>query len=159
MLKIAKLTDYATLLLAALAREPELRQTAAGLAERTHIGAATVSKLLKQLHRHGLVVSARGLRGGYLLARPASSISAAAILDALEGPLALTDCSAGAGHCGIESTCHTGRTWQRVNLAIRRSLHDVTLAQLAGMDTTQVRLPLLERELTHLVARGATPNR
>ena len=155
MLRIAKLTDYATLLLAALAREPERRQTAAGLAARTHIGAATVSKLLKKLHRTGLVVSARGLHGGYQLAKPASSISAAAILDALEGPVALTDCSAGEGHCGIESTCHTGRTWQRVNLAIRRSLDEITLAQLAGLDSATVRLPALERELHHLSARGA----
>lgn len=154
MLKIAKLTDYATVLLAALAREPERRQTAAGLAERTHIGAATVSKLMKQLQRKGLVVSARGLHGGYQLARPADAISAAAILDALEGPFALTDCSAGEGHCGIESICHTGRTWQRVNLAIRRSLHDVTLAQLAGMDASAVRLPALERELHHISVRG-----
>ena len=155
MLRIAKLTDYATLLLATLAREPELRQTAAGLAARTHIGAATVSKLLKQLQRTGLVVSTRGLHGGYQLAKPASTISAAAILDALEGPVALTDCSAGEGHCGIESTCHTGRTWQRVNLAIRRSLDEVTLAQLAGLDAANVRLPALERELHHITVRGA----
>ena len=69
--------------------------------------------------------------------------------------MALTDCSAGEGHCGIESTCHTGRTWQRVNLAIRRSLHDVTLAQLAGLDGGNVRLPALERELRALTARTA----
>lgn len=153
MLRIARLTDYATVLLAALAHDPGRRQTAAGLAACTHIGAATVSKLLKQLQRTGLVVSARGLRGGYQLARPAVSISAAAILDALEGPMALTECAAGAGHCDIESTCHTGRTWQRVNQAIRRSLHDVSLAQLAGMDTSQLRLPALERELHHISAR------
>lgn len=159
MLRIAKLTDYATVLLAALAREPDRRQTAGALADSSHIGAATVSKLLKQLQRTGLVISARGLHGGYQLARPASQITAAAILDALEGPIALTDCSAGEGHCGIESTCHTGRTWQRVNLAIRRALQDVTLAQLAGMDATAVRLPSLDRELRPIVVRGAPGGR
>ena len=55
-------------------------------------------------------------------------------MDALEGPLALTDCAAGHGHCGIEETCRVGRGWQRLNLAIRRSLADVSLAELAGLD-------------------------
>ncbi len=147
MLRISKLTDYATVLLAALAQEPEQRHTATALAEQTHVALPTVSKLLKQLQRAALVTSARGLHGGYQLARPAAQISAAAILDALEGPLALTDCSAGHGHCGIESTCRVGRVWQRLNLAIRRSLYEVSLAQLAGLDGTQVRLPELEKEM------------
>jgi Rrf2 family protein len=95
---------------------------------------------LKQLHRAHLVISSRGLHGGYQLARPANEISAAAILDALEGPLALTDCAAGHGHCGIEETCRVGRGWQRLNLAIRRSLADVSLAQLAGLDAVPVAL-------------------
>jgi FeS assembly SUF system regulator len=147
MLRISKLTDYATVVLAALAEQPEKVQTATALAEHTHIAAPTVSKLLKQLQRAGLVTSTRGLHGGYQLSRPATQISAAAILTALEGPLALTDCSAGHGHCGIEQTCRVGRAWQRVNHAIRRSLHEVSLAQLAGIDSAQVRLPALEREL------------
>ncbi len=145
MLRISRLTDYATVLLATLACEPETRHTATSLALRTRLGAATVSKILKQLHRSGLVLSSRGVHGGYRLAKPASDISAAAILDALEGPLALTDCAAGSGHCEIESSCRVGRSWQRVNLAIRRSLYDVSLAQLAGLEhETQPieRLPL-----------------
>jgi FeS assembly SUF system regulator len=153
MLRISKLTDYATVILGALAGEPAGLQTATALAERTHIAVPTVSKLLKQLHRAGLVSSTRGLHGGYQLARPAAEISAATILDALEGPLTLTDCSAGAGHCGIEQTCRVGRTWQRLNHAIRRSLHEVTLAQLAGIDAVQPRLPALEREIK-LAVRG-----
>jgi len=81
-------------------------------------------------------------------------ISAADILDALEGPVALTDCSAGHGHCGIESNCRAGRVWQRLNLAFRRSLTEVTLAQLAGIDSTQVRLPALEREVKLPIPRS-----
>jgi FeS assembly SUF system regulator len=154
MLRLSRLTDYATVILAALAEDPARVQTAASLAERTGVGAPTVSKLLKQLHRAGIVNSTRGLRGGYRLARPASQISAAAILDALEGPLALTDCSAGQGQCEIEHTCSVGRAWQRVNLAIRRSLYEVSLAQLAGIDATQVRLPALEREMKAALTRG-----
>ncbi len=147
MLRISRLTDYATVLLAALAGEPQRVQTAAALAAQTHIAAPTVCKLLKQLQRAGLVISTRGLHGGYQLARPAAQISAAAILDALEGPVALTDCAAGHGNCEIEETCRVGRVWQRLNLAIRRALYDVSLAQLAGLDAAPARLPALEREM------------
>jgi FeS assembly SUF system regulator len=134
MMRITRLTDYATVILGVLAAEPERMHTAAALAARTRIRAPTASKLLKQLHRANLVNSSRGLHGGYQLARPAQEISAAAILDALEGPVALTDCAAGHGQCGIEATCRVGRGWQRLNRVIRRSLADVSLAQLAGID-------------------------
>ena len=153
MLRISRLTDYATVLLAALASEPQRVQTAVSLAEQTRIAAPTVSKLLKQLQRAGLVTSTRGLHGGYQLARPAAEISAAAVLDALEGPVALTDCSAGQGQCEIEQTCRVGRVWQRLNLAIRRALYDVSLAQLAGLDAPPARLPALEREMKAAAAR------
>lgn len=154
MLRISRLTDYSTVLLAALAEEPQRVQTAASLAGQTRIAAPTVSKLLKQLQRAGLVVSTRGLHGGYQLARPAAQISAAAILDALEGPVALTDCSVGHGNCEIEETCRVGRVWQRLNLAIRRALYDVSLAQLAGLDAAPARLPTLEREMKAAAARS-----
>ena len=153
MLRISKLTDYATVILAALAEQPDHVLTSAALAQATRIAAPTVSKLLKQLQRAGLVTSTRGLHGGYQLARPATQISAAAILDVLEGPVALTDCSVGHGKCGIEETCRVGRVWQRLNLAIRRSLYDVSLAQLAGIDSTQVRLPELEHEMKTATTR------
>ena len=158
MLRISRLTDYATVLLAALASEPQRLQTAAALAEQTRIAAPTVSKLLKQLHRAGLVSSTRGLHGGYQLARPAAQISAAAILDALEGPVALTDCAAGHGNCEIEETCRTGRVWQRLNLAIRRALYDVSLAQRAGLDAAPARLPSLERDMKAAASRSRVPS-
>src|SRR5262252_5106717 len=146
MLRIGKLTDYATLLLATLAADRASLLTAARLSEKTHIAPPTVAKLMKQMHRAGLVNSARGTHGGYQLARGPEHISAAAILDALEGPIALTECSAGSGQCGIEHTCSVGRTWQRLSLAVRRSLNEVSLAQLAGLDTRTPSMPI-EREL------------
>src|SRR5262249_21739831 len=158
MLRISRLTDYATVLLAALASEPQRLRTAAALAEQTRIAAPTVSKLLKQLHRAGLVTSTRGLHGGYQLARPASQISAAPILEALEGPVALTDCAAGHGNCEIEETCRVGRVWQRLNLAIRRALYDVSLAQLAGLDAPPARLPSLERDMKAAASRTRVPS-
>src|ERR1700742_3811407 len=102
MLRISKLTDYATVVLAALAEQPEQQRTAAALAARTHIAAPTVSKLLKQLHKAGLLTSTRGLHGAYQRGRPPAQIAVAAILDALEGPMTLSDCSGGHGHFGIE---------------------------------------------------------
>ena len=153
MLRISRLTDYATVLLAALAGEPGRVQTATALAEQTHVAAPTVSKLLKQLQRAGLVTSTRGLHGGYQLSRPATQISAAAILDALEGPVALTDCAAGHGNCEIEDSCRESRVWQRLNLAMRRALYDVSLAQLAGLDAAPARLATLEREMKAATSR------
>src|SRR5215813_1410721 len=108
MLRISRLTDYATVVLAALAQAPDRLQTSASLAVQTRLSLPTVSKVLKQLQRAGLVASTRGLRGGYQLARPPTEISAGAILDALEGPVALTDCASGNGNCGFEKSCRVG---------------------------------------------------
>lgn len=156
MLRIGKLTDYATVILASLATERSQLLTAASLSDRTHIAAPTVAKLLKQLHHAGLVNSTRGTHGGYQLARDPEDISAAAILDALEGPIALTECSSSSGQCGIEHTCSVGRTWQRLSVAIRRSLNEVTLAQLAGLDNRAPTMPI-ERELKFMArAKAAT---
>jgi FeS assembly SUF system regulator len=153
MLRISRLTDYATLILATLAQDPERLQTATALADQTRLKLPTVSKLLKQLQRSGLVASTRGLRGGYQLARPAAAITAGEILDALEGPVALTDCASGHGQCGLERTCRVGHAWQRLNLTIRRSLHEVSLAQLAGLAAEPPRVLALERDMKAAASR------
>ncbi len=141
MLRISKLTDYATVILAQLADDESGRHTAAEVAHATGIGVATVSKLLKELQRAGLVASTRGARGGYSLARPAHAISAAEIIDAVEGPVGLTECATTPGQCGIEGTCRVGSSWQRVNVAIRRALQDVKLTQLTGRDAHAIAPP------------------
>ena len=131
MLRMSKLTDYGTMVLAQLAANGHGLSTASQVADATHLGQPTVSKLLKSLVRAGLVVSTRGVQGGYALARPAAAISAAEILDALEGPVALTDCSTvGGGGCNLESYCRVGSAWQRINQSIRRALEGITLADL-----------------------------
>jgi FeS assembly SUF system regulator len=132
MLRISKLTDYGTVILACLAGQPARVWTAAEVAESTRVGLPTVSKLLKKLQRTGLVTSTRGSHGGYQLARPAAGITAAQILDALEGPFAITECSGEHSACGLESSCRVGHAWQRVNAAIRRALTDISLAELSG---------------------------
>lgn len=134
MLRISKLTDYGTVILACLANQPSRLWSAAEVAEQTRVGLPTVSKLLKKLQRGGLVTSTRGSHGGYQLARPAAGITAAQILDALEGPFAITECSGKHSACGLESSCRVGHAWQRVNAAIRRALTDISLAELAGAE-------------------------
>ncbi len=157
MLRISKLTDYATLILAHLAADPERRLTAGQIASETGLAAPTVSKLLKQLHRSGLVQSTRGLHGGYRLARPASEITAVHILDALEGPVALTECSGSASQCILEHTCLVGRAWQRVSRAIRRSLQEITLLELAGLNVRSDRPSALDRGLTRIEPIPSSP--
>lgn len=130
MLRMSKLTDYGTLILAHLSGTGDELQTAADIAGRTGLGVPTASKLLKILGKAGLVTSVRGSHGGYQLARSADQISAAEVIDALEGPVAITVCSNGVGNCEIESLCLVGSAWQRINVAIRRALKDVSLAQL-----------------------------
>jgi Rrf2 family protein len=86
--------------------------------------------LLKSLGRSGLVTSTRGANGGYQLARDPRDISAADIIDALEGPVSITECSASDSQCEHEGVCSVGGAWQRVNVAIRRALDDVSLNDL-----------------------------
>jgi FeS assembly SUF system regulator len=141
MLRMGKLTDYATVVLASLAQEPARHRAAAELAERTRLTRPTVSKVLKGLQRSGLVISSRGAQGGYRLARAPDQITAAQILDVFEGPLAITECSSASSQCGIERMCRVGGAWQRINAAIRRALEDVTLQHLAGLDAPSGRAP------------------
>lgn len=130
MLKLSKLADYATVLMTAVAREPAQTHTGQGLAERTHIPPPTVAKLLKTLTKAGLLESLRGARGGYRLARAAERISVADIIGALEGPIAVTDCSSHGGACNLETDCATRANWRLINTAIRGALEAVTLAQM-----------------------------
>jgi FeS assembly SUF system regulator len=135
MLRVSKLTDYATVVMTVLAamsstRGPEAVISAQDLAERAHLELPTVSKLLKQLAHAGLVVSSRGVNGGYRLARPAEKISIAEIVIAMEGPIGMTECSAQAGLCGHEPHCGVRVNWQRINQAIAQALAGVTVADM-----------------------------
>jgi FeS assembly SUF system regulator len=133
MLKMSRLTDYGTGVLAYLAGAGDRPHSSNEVAELTGLPVATVSKILKLLTRSGLVNSHRGAQGGYALARPAEHITAAEVLDALEGPVALTECSIEDSNCALESVCRVGTAWQRINIAIRRALDEVSLAELASM--------------------------
>lgn len=130
MLRISKLTDYAIVVLTHMAREPQVRHNAARLAADVRVASPTVSKILKQLVRGKLVVSWRGAHGGYALARAPEAISVADVIDAMEGPISLTECAEAVGNCAQEPVCSVRGNWQWINRAIRIALESVTLAEM-----------------------------
>jgi len=131
MFRISRLTDYGTMILVYLTNQDDRLCSASDVAQATHIAQPTVRKLLKMLARTGLVDSVRGTDGGYRLAEAPESISAAKILNVLEGPVAITECSTEESHCELESLCQVGDAWQKINRAIRGALADITLADLS----------------------------
>jgi FeS assembly SUF system regulator len=142
MLRMSKMTDYGTMVLAHIAAEPGRIFSASDIALDTQLALPTVRKLLKMLAKANLVASYRGASGGYALARPPADITAAQILDALEGPVTLTECSATDSQCRLEHSCGVGQSWQRINSLIRRSLDDVSLTQLCNEHTLTVQFSL-----------------
>jgi FeS assembly SUF system regulator len=130
VLRISRLTDYGTVVLGHLAHDDAGPVSAAEVATASGIALPTVSKLLKALAKAGIVASTRGSHGGYELARDARAISASDVIDALDGPVSITECSASDSHCDLESVCNVGGAWQRINVAIRRALDEISLADL-----------------------------
>ena len=131
MLRVTKLTDYATVVLTVLAAETGTVLSAAGLAERAGLEPPTVSKVLKPLAQAGLVRAFRGVAGGYRLARPATEITLVEIVEAMEGPLGMTECSVPSGQCGIEHSCGVRANWRRINDVVADALRRVSLAEMA----------------------------
>jgi FeS assembly SUF system regulator len=140
MLRISKLTDYAILLMVELTREREML-SAHALADRIHVEVPTAGKVLKQLASAGLVESFRGSNGGYRVNRPAADISVAEVIAAIEGPIAMTECSAEPGLCTVEDSCNLRGNWQRISIAVARALEEVSLAEMAAPLATK-RSPL-----------------
>ncbi len=130
MFRISKLADYSTVVMAYLARRPDVLHNARDITDHTHIALPTVSKILKLLARGELLTSHRGMNGGYSLARPAEEISIAAIIKAIEGDLGLTECAYQESHCSIESLCSIRSNWQFISQVVGDALEQVTLAQL-----------------------------
>jgi FeS assembly SUF system regulator len=132
LLRVTRLTDYATVVLTVLAARPGTVLSASELAERSGLEIPTVAKVLKPLAQAGLVEGFRGASGGYRLARDAAAISLVEIVEAMEGPLGMTECSLHAGNCGIERSCGVRANWRRINDVVADALRDVSLAQMAS---------------------------
>jgi FeS assembly SUF system regulator len=131
MLRISKLTDYAILMMVELARDGEML-SAHVLAERVHVEVPTASKVLKLLAGNDLLESYRGANGGYRVSRTAAEISVAEVIAAIEGPIAMTECSVEEGLCAQEDNCGLRSNWQRISLAVAQALRDVSLAEMSA---------------------------
>jgi FeS assembly SUF system regulator len=151
MLRISKLTDYAILMMVELAREGEML-SAHALAERVGVEIPTASKVLKLLSGSGLLESYRGASGGYRVSRPAGDVSVAEVIAAIEGPIAMTECSVEVaeviaaiegpiamtecsveqGLCSQEDNCELRGNWQRISVAVAQALQEVSLAEMSA---------------------------
>jgi FeS assembly SUF system regulator len=133
--KLSSLADYAVVMMSAAARHcgATCRLNATTLAEETGLPLPTVQKLVSKLSSAGLLESARGTGGGFRLARPAAAITLADIVEAVEGPIALTACVDGGKHdCCVEETCRVKPHWNVVNGAVKGALAGVSLASLSA---------------------------
>lgn len=133
-MRLSSMADYAVVTMSAAARHcGGVRVSAAQLAEETGLPVPTVQKLVSRLTAAGLLRSSRGVGGGLKLARPAAAINLADIVEAVEGPIALTAC---VDHmrqdCGMEETCCVRPHWPLVNQTLRGALAGVSLTQLAA---------------------------
>ena len=134
-MRLSSLADYAVVMMAAAARRScgSSRLSATVLADETGVPLPTAQKLVGRLAAAGLVESARGAGGGFRLARPAGAISLADIVEAVEGPIAMTVCVDPDRHdCALDGHCAVKPHWGVVNEAIRGALADVSLAQLSA---------------------------
>src|SRR5690606_9819540 len=132
-MRLSSMADYAVVTMCAASRHcGGARVSAAELAAETGLPQPTVQKLVSLLSRAGLLRSVRGAGGGLQLARPAAAISLADIVEAVEGPIALTACVEKVRHdCGLEACCTVRPHWSAVNEAMRGALAGVPLTQLA----------------------------
>jgi FeS assembly SUF system regulator len=140
MIRLSRLTDYAVALLSQMGKEANKELWAASdLAEISGLPMPTVSKVLKLLSKSDLVCAQRGATGGYKLARSTSHISVAEIIEAMDGPIAITDCAEGSSHsgCNIENICPMSDGWNKVNRAVRQALDRVSLAEMNVLPPSQ----------------------
>ena len=135
-MRLSSMADYAVVTMCAAARHCGMtRVSAAELARETGLPLPTVQKLVSKLSGAGLLASQRGAAGGFVLAREAGAISLIEIIEAVEGPIALTSCVDEAKHdCALEQACKVKPHWAVVNGAVRKAFEDVRLDQLAGVE-------------------------
>ncbi len=143
-MRLSSMADYAVVTMSAAARHcgataPGASRVNAGqLAVATGLPAPTVQKLVSRLTAAGLLKSTRGVGGGLRLARPAAAITLADIIEAVEGPIAMTGCGDGGRHaCTLEAACQVRPQWPQVNQAVRGALAQVSLTQLTQSHTAE----------------------
>lgn len=131
-MRLTSLADYAVVMMAAAARHGvDTRLSAACLADETGVPLPTAQKLMGRLAGAGLLTSARGTGGGFRLARAPDGISLADIIEAVEGPIAMTSCANERHDCALDAHCQVKPHLSAVNGAVRGALQGVSLASLA----------------------------
>ena len=130
MLRVTKLTDYATVIMTLLAKSAAGVHSASELAQMSGLEIPTVSKVLKPLAQAGLVDSYRGTNGGYRLARPAAEITLLEMVESIEGPLAMTACNDVELGCDFLTHCDAASNWQWVNNVLADTLAGISLASM-----------------------------
>lgn len=151
MIRITRETDYGIVLTSFLARNAGQAFSATDLAKRQRLPLPMVSKILKTLARAGVLNSQRGAKGGYSLARAPEAISAADIIDALEGPIAITECSDDTlTHCVHQCHCTLSGHWHRINRALREALEKISLEELSRPQPVQINFPEAGKHLNAL---------
>lgn len=138
MLRIGKMTDYALLLTNHLVTSPEALCTTEELAAATLLPLATVRKLLKQLVDAGIVASYRGAKGGYRLANAPGQFTIADVIDAIEGPIALTQCAIQLDACDLSSSCGLKSNWAYLNQMVNNLFQHITLDDMSRRVSDQV---------------------
>lgn len=131
MLRISKLADYGTIVMVYLAKHAPVLRNARDIALHTHLSVPTVSKILKCLTQAGLLISVRGVSGGYRLLKSAKDISISQIIYALESQRGVTECSVQPNDCSLQEVCTIQANWRKISLAIETALDSVSLDTLA----------------------------
>lgn len=130
MIRISKMSDYAMVIMAYLSKAPEHFAQTNDIAINTHIAKPTTAKILKRLAKQGLLESHRGTSGGYKLTKAPDKISVADIIEVIEGPMAIMDCTLGQDHCAIYKNCAINAPWVQINRVIVKSLDTIKLHDL-----------------------------
>ena len=131
MLRLSKLADYAVVVMHHMGqRLPGTLSNAAQLSEELNLPRPTISKLLKLLVKSRLVLSERGVGGGYQLARLPENITVADIVFAIEGSPAMTECSDVNKVCEHQDNCAVRRNWQALNRTVVKMLQGVSLVDI-----------------------------
>ena len=143
MLRLSKKADYALIAMKHLAlRSDQAASSAREIAEQYDIPIELMAKVLQSLARQGLLASHQGTRGGYHLSRPASSISIADVIQAIDGPLMVTACSTEEENCDQFSKCSVRDPLLRIKERILLALQTCSISELAsdGVPTAAVTL-------------------
>jgi FeS assembly SUF system regulator len=132
LLKLSRLADYAVVILSCLTLQERQAATARALAQQSGIPWPTTVKLLKILAGAGLLASRQGRRGGYRLVRDPAQITLGEVVEAVEGPLALTECSRRDGTCHLQPVCRIQDRWVPISGAVRATLDAISLQEVAA---------------------------